>query len=457
MRINRRRVAALGAAALLVFASACTNDDGDDAVGTGNGNGGDTPTDQPSGGFDMSDCPPDADTAGIDGNTIKLVSSYPMEGALAAFAEIAKGYEAYFDMVNQEGGVEIDGEQYLIEVETFNDNYNPPETVENINNAFGPDGDQAFAAFSVVGTGNNLAIREDLDELCVPNIFASTGSPAMGHPDYPWMIGSTLPLYSSEAFAFAEYLKAEKPDATVAMLLQNGEYGDGYEESFRAAIEGTDITIVETQRYEAGLTTDVSAQVTVLANSNADVFFNGATLLPCPTGLQKAAELGWETITYVSGTCASRTLIGAAGESAEGALSASNIMDPNNPDFDSDPRMALYKETVDAWRTANNIEGADITNGVVAYGWTLGELMVTAMENSDSATRSGIMTSLNNLDVEAPGLIYPGISVVTGDNDRFLGEAVVIGAYDGSRLTFVPLDGIYDFEGGEVIPDSLIN
>lgn len=459
MNTHRRRVAALCAAALLVMTSACTNDDGDDTGSTGssNGTGNGAPTEQPSSGFDMSDCPDGADTAGIDGNTIKLVSSYPMEGNLAAFAEIAKGYQAYFDMVNEDGGVEIAGEKYLIEVETHNDNYNPPETVENINNAFGPDGDKAFAAFSVVGTANNLAIREDLHELCVPNIFASTGSPAMGNPDFPWMIGSTLPLYSTEAAAFAEYLKAEMPEATVAMLLQNGEYGDGYEESFKAAIEGTDITVVATQRYDAGLATDVSAQVTVLADSGADVFFNGATLLPCPTGLQKAEELGWDALKYVSGTCASRTLIGAAGEAAEGALTASNVMDPNNPDWDSDPRMTLYKETVDAWRTANGVDGADVTNGVVAYGWTLGEVFVKALEAADSASRSDVMTALNNLDLQAPGLIYEEISVRTGADDRFLGEAAKIGVYDGSRLTFVPMDEIYDFEGGTAVPPSLIN
>ena len=457
MMTKRRRAAAVCAAALLVLGSACTNDDDDPSSSDG-----DTTETSASGNVAdqidaiLEDCPEGTDTAGIDGNTIKLVSSYPQEGALAAFAEIAKGYNAYFDMVNKNGGVEIAGEKYMIEVETFNDNYDPSATVENITTAFGPDGDGAFAAFSVVGTANNLAIRDDLNDLCVPNIFASTGSPAMGNPDFPWMIGSTLPLYSTEAAAFAEYLKTEKPDATVAMLLQNGEYGDGYEQAFAKAIEGSEITVVETQRYDAGLATDVSAQVTVLANTKADVFFNGATLLPCPTGLQKADELGWDAIKYVSGTCASKTLIGAAGVSAEGALSASNVMDPNNPAYDADERMKLYKETVDAWRTANNIEGADVTNGVVAYGWTLADLFVKALESSEGASRSQVMSALNNIDVKAPGVLYEEISVKTGADDRFLGEAVKIGRYNGTTLTFEPLEGVYDFEGGEAIPPALI-
>ncbi len=454
MITKRQRVAAVCAAALLVLGSACTNDDDDPVATDGNGSDSGNVGDQIDSA--LEDCPEGTDTAGIEGGTIKLVSSYPQEGALAAFAEIAKGYTAYFDMINDQGGVEIAGESYQIEVETHNDNYNPSETVEIITNAFGPEGDGAFAAFSVVGTANNLAIRDDLHDLCVPNIFASTGSPAMGNPEYPWMIGSTLPLYSTEAAAFAEYLKAEMPDATVAMLLQNGEYGDGYEQSFNQAIEGSGITVVATQRYDAGLATDVSSQVTNLANSDADVFFNGATLLPCPTGMQKADELGWDALKYVSGTCASKTLIGAAGPAADGVLSASNVMDPSNTDWDSDERMQLYKETVEAWRTANNVEGADVTNGVVAYGWTLGELFVDALENAESASRSDVMASLNNLDVTAPGVLYEEITMKTGEDDRFLGEAVKLARYDVARQTFVPLDEVYDFEGGDTIPDALI-
>ena len=99
MTTKRRRAAAIFAAALMVFGSACTNDD-DDPVATDGGNGGDSGNvgDQIEG--VLEDCPEGTDTAGIDGNVIKLVSTFPQEGSLAAFAEIAKGYTAYFDMVN---------------------------------------------------------------------------------------------------------------------------------------------------------------------------------------------------------------------------------------------------------------------------------------------------------------------------------------------------------------------
>lgn len=454
MRTTRRwrAVAGLATVALLV-GSACTKDD-DEGASSGD------PADSGDVGQQIedlaADCPEGFDTAGIDGNVIKLVSSYPQEGALAAFAEIAEGYNAYFDMVNEAGGVEVAGEKYTIEVEGFNDNYVPSETVEQVGNALGEDGTGAFGTFSVVGTANNIAIRESLEANCVPNIFASTGSPSMGNPEYPWTIGSSLPLYSTEAAAFAEYLKTEKPDATVAMLLQEGEYGDGYELSFQQAIEGTDITVVATERYEAGLSTDVTSQVTKLADTGADVFFNGATLLPCPQGLSKAAELGWETITYVSGTCASKTLTGAAGPAAEGILSAPNLMDPNDPQWDDDPRMQEYKETVQAWKEKTGSDGSDPLNGIVGYGWTLADIFVTALENSEAMTRSAVLTSLNNLDLTEPGVTFPGITIKTGEGDRFLGEAAFISQYSLETTAFSPVGEISDFEGGDSIPPELI-
>src|SRR5690606_14931958 len=145
------------------------------------------------------------------------------------------------DKVNAEGGVEIAGKSYQIEVVDKDDEYNASKTVQNINELAGTEGDKAFAIFNVVGTANNIAIREAMGENCVPNVFAATGSPTWGNPDYPWLIGSTLAPYTLEAVAFANYLKEEKPDATVAMLVQDDDFGDAYEQAFKKAIEGTDI------------------------------------------------------------------------------------------------------------------------------------------------------------------------------------------------------------------------
>ena len=133
----------------------------------------------------------------MQGDTIKLVSSFPQSGLTAAFSEISKGWKSYFDYQNAQGGVTINGKKYKIETADKDDEYNAQKTAQNVQELAGTSGDKAFAVFNVVGTSNNINIRDTLGSNCVPNVFAATGSPAMGNPKYPWTIGSTLALTPS--------------------------------------------------------------------------------------------------------------------------------------------------------------------------------------------------------------------------------------------------------------------
>ena len=423
------------------------DDEGDTAAGGGGSQG------EGAGAIDASDCP-DTGTAGIDGNTIKFVSSFPQSGLTAAFSEISKGYKAYFSMVNEEeGGVEIAGEKYQIEFDDLDDEYNPARTASNIDELVGTDGTKAFAVFNVVGTANNIAIRDVLGDLCVPNVFAATGSPAWGNNDYPWTIGSSLAAYSLEGKVFADFLKEEKPDATVAMLVQDDDFGRAYEEGFRNALEGTDIEIVQVEKYPTGAS-EVSAQMTSLASSNADAFFNGATLLACPNALERANAEGWAPITWVSGTCISKTLMGIAGQNADGVYSMTNVIDPLNPAYADEPAMQEYREKVEQYSP-----DADIENGIVAYGWTQGALLVEALEATPELNRQSFMQTVRSLDGVGGGMLLPGVTVTTdAPDDAFMGESVQLIQYDAAAAHFNDVGELLDFEGQtpDLTPSDLI-
>lgn len=436
--------------ALALLGAACTRDDDDD----GETEAGDGETEAAA--IPTEDCPTDP-TEEIEGDTIKLVSSFPQSGLTAAFSEIARGWRAYFQMVNDEGGVQIGERTFTIEWDDRDDEYNAARTASNIQELVGPEGDQAFATFSVVGTANNLAIRDTLHDLCVPNLFAATGSPAWGNPDYPWMIGSTLSPYTLEGYMFAQLLEEEDPDATVAMLVQDDDFGRAYEEGFRQAIEGTDIEVVEVQQYETGAS-EVAAQVTSLAASDADAFFNGGTLLACPDALSQAAQNNWEPITWVSGTCISKTLMGIAGAAADGVYSGSNLMEPLNPEWDDNEAMQLYRDTVAEYEPE-----ADVENGIVAYGWTQAALLVDALENAEAPTRLAVMESIRNIDgVSDAGVLLPGVSITTSPDDAYMGEALQLAQYnfqgENERNFFELLGEPVDFEGetAELTPEDLI-
>jgi branched-chain amino acid transport system substrate-binding protein len=451
LRSRKTRVAA-SLLTLTLLSAACTSrDDDDDAEAGGEGTA--TESDIPT-----EDCVSDP-TQEIEGDTITLASSYPQSGQYAAYSEIARGWKAFFDKVNAEGGVEIGDRTFEIETIDQDDQYNPGETSANIDEMFGPEGDGAFAAFSVVGTANNVAIRETLHELCVPNLFAATGSPQWGNTEYPWMIGSTLIPYTLEAKAFADLLGELKPDATVAMLRQDDDFGDAYEEGFRQAIEGTDIELVEVQEYNA-TSGEVSSQISTLAATDADAFFNGAALIPCPTALTAVSEAGWDPITWVSGTCTSKTLMGIAGEAGADAYAASNIMDTLNPEWDDDPAMVEFLDAVNTYQP----EGFDPQNAIVGYGYTQAAIFVEALKAAEAPTRLAVMESVRNLDgISDVGLLLPGVSITTGGEDTFMGESMMLAQYEWTgpqdRNHFVPQGELLDFEGAtrDHSPEELIN
>jgi branched-chain amino acid transport system substrate-binding protein len=437
---------------LVLLTAACSQRDDDSAGPSENGEGGGG-----SSTIDTSNCTTDP-TAEIEGDTIKFVSSYPQSGVTAPFAEIGVGWQAYFDMVNAEGGVEIAGNTYQLEWETKDDQYDAAQTASNVDELVGTDGENAFAVFSVVGTANNLAIRDSLADLCVPNVFAATGAPAWGDPDYPWTIGSTLSPYSLEAQVFFELLQDQKPDARVAMLVQDDDFGRAYQETFEDLIADTDIELTQVETYQAGIQVDVSAQMTSLASSDADVFFDGATLLACPDALTRAANANWQReITWVSSTCLSKTLMGLAGAAGDGVYSIANVMDPQSPDFADSQAMQQYRDQVES-----SFPGTDTDNGIVAYGWTQAAVLVQAMEDAEAPTRLAVMESVHNLDLgDDVGLLLPGTGVLTnsGDDDNFMGERVNLVQYTFAETHFQTVGDVYDFEGQtpDFTPSDLIS
>ncbi len=429
-------------AALMLLAAACSNRE-EKKTSTrsgGGGSGGSGDSGQQSE-IDTSNCPTDP-TEEVKGDTIKLASSFPQSGLTAAFSEIAAGWKSYFKYTNDQGGVKIGGKKYKIETVDKDDEYNAQKTAQNIEEEVGTDGSKVFAVFGVVGTANNISIRQFLGENCVPNLFAISGSPAWGNPKFPWTIGATNDVYPLEGKTFAEYLKKNKPSATVAMLIQNDDFGSAYENGFRQAIKGTKIKLVKVEKYATGAN-EVGAQLTSLAATNADAFFDGATLLACPDALKKAQAANWKPIIWVSGTCISKTLMGIAGDAAEKAISITNLKDPFNPQFASDADLKLYRTTVKKYEPK-----ADIENGIVAYGWTQGALMVKAMETAKKASRLEIMEAVRHQKDAHAGLLLDDVKINTdGEKDPYMGESGQVIQYDSSKKYFNNLGPMVDYEG----------
>jgi branched-chain amino acid transport system substrate-binding protein len=111
----------------------------------------------------------------------------------------------------------------------------------------------------------------------VPQLFVATGATKWGDPkNFPWTMG-WQPNYQSEAKIFAAHILETKPNAKIAVLYQNDDYGKDYLKGFEDGLgDKAKSMIVSKISYEVTDPT-VDSQMVSLKASGADTFFNITT------------------------------------------------------------------------------------------------------------------------------------------------------------------------------------
>ena len=151
--------------------------------------------------------------------------------------------------MNAQGGVTIAGKKYQINLVAKDDAYDAAKTVANVQLV-----DQRLRKCSVCSTWSarrtTSPIRNTVNTDCVPNMLIASGAVQWGNPKFPWMIGSELVPYPLEVQTFVDYLKQKKPNATIAVLKANDDFGQSYDDTLKELVKGTHLKIVQTQGYD---------------------------------------------------------------------------------------------------------------------------------------------------------------------------------------------------------------
>ena len=426
--------------------SAATEDTGgaDTTAATEDTGGADTTEATEDGGgsgwtVNTDDCvDPDRANEPIEG-TISIASAGPQSGspAAAAFAPVIAGVQAYIDYANENQLLE----GYEITITYGDDQYDPGLTPGVINDGLDAG---AHLVSSVIGTPPNYAIRDTLNEECVPQLIAATGDPGLNDPaEYPWTIGGNLP-YDTEAAAYAENVGEEFPDgATAALFYVNNEAGQSFADGFEEVAGDAGIEIVDDQTIEAAETAPPTGQVSSIADNAPDVIVAFPLGAQCPTFLgelanAKAANAGWEPRVYLTNTCASPLILGIAGETANGIFTSvsSGVVDVNNPENQSIPGVAEYMSYIEA-------QGIQDTVPTSVAGWIYGEVTVEilrqAAESPDGLTQASIMNAARNFEY-SPSVVREGVVYKTsGEEDGIMLEDVQIVQYDSATTFFTDI------------------
>ncbi len=448
-RVRTIRAVALGAALALVVA----------ACGSGRGSSDRTanPT-TPSGStgtapiIDASQCDSSTLTQGVTGDTIKIGTSLPLSGTYSPFSAILHGESAYFSYINSLGGVTVAGKKYKIQLVSKDDAYDASKTSTNVDTLI--NSDKVFSLFNVVGTKNNLGVRETVNSDCVPDLLIASGAVQWGNTKYPWMLGSELVPYPLEMRVFVDYLLKNKPNAKIALLHANDDFGQSYQLTLEALVKGTSLSIVKEASYNAE-GSEVKAQVTDLAASKADTFVLGGTLLACPNALTAAHDAGWKPLIYMSGTCVSKLLFTLAGDGADGVISVTPLLDPADPTNEAKPAMQLYKQQVKKYFPAE-----DLLDGIVGYGWSTAAMLQKILEASPKLDRVSVMETARTLKgISNAGLQLESSTFDTNKTDWFLGETFQLIKYDkaaGHTAAIGPISNL-DGKTAELSPQALLH
>jgi branched-chain amino acid transport system substrate-binding protein len=375
---------------------------------------------------------------GVTATSVLIGGTVPLTGEAAAFGSVGPGARAYFDFANAAGGV--NGRK--IEYRYYDDAYNPSQTVQLTRKLV--EQDRVFAIFGSVGTSNNLAIRDYLNALKVPQLFVADGSQQIGRSAarYPWTMGFLM-SYRGEGDVYGKNIVKTKPHAKLAVLYENTDLGRDMLTGLTRAIAGKGPRIVGRESYEL-TASDVSSQIAQLKASGADTLLLFATPKFFIQAVVATRKLAWKPQLYIASVSIEPGIMAIARYNAptltNGALSIAFVKNPNDPVWAKDRTVALYRTIMRKYDPGG--KATDVYNW---YGMTVAWTMVQTLRKAGrNLTRAGLLRAAQHLDLSNPFLL-PGIRLRTSATDYRPLEQVFLYRYDNKQ--WVKASGILRARG----------
>ncbi len=362
---------------------------------------------------------------GASDTEIKIGNTNPYSGPASAYGTIGKVIEAYFKKINDEGGVKGRKINFI----TYDDGYVPAKTKEMVTKLV--ESDKVLFVFQTLGTAHNTVIQKYLNEQKIPQLFVATGASKWGHhKDNPWTMGYQ-PDYVSESIIYAKHILANVPDAKIAVLMQNDDYGKDYFNGFKQGLGKDANKIVQVATYETSDPT-VDSQMIALKNSGANVFFNITIPKFAAQAIRKAADLGWKPAHYINNVSASvGTVMKPAGlENSQDIITAYYVKDPTDPQWASNKDFQEWSAFMKKYYPSGSLVQAEN-----AYGYAVANLLIHVLNQAgDDLTRTNIMKQAASLkNIQLP-MILDGIKVNTSATDFYPIQSVKLSRFKGERF-----------------------
>ncbi|HEV2032977.1 MAG TPA: ABC transporter substrate-binding protein [Candidatus Dormibacteraeota bacterium] len=369
-----------------------------------------------------------ATDVGITATTILIGNTNALSGPAAAYGTISNASAAYYNYINNQGG--INGRRITYKI--LDDVYNPANTVTLTKQLV--EQDQVFAIFGGLGTQDQTSVRDYMNTQKVPQIFVYTGATTWGldYSAHNYTIG-WIPSYQAESHIYAKDILANHASAKIGVLYQNDDYGNDYLKGLTDGLGASASSMIVSKVSYDVTTATVSSQIAQLKASGADTLVLDSTPKFTVQALVTVTALHWEPNIYLNSVSNPRTTMGAAskaGAALKNMVSVAYLKDPTDPQWANDTGMNLYKTVIALCTTCDANNGFNISGVAAAY--TLVDVLKKAGSN---LTRRNVMdiaaTQLN----ETNPFTLPGVIVKTTPTDHFPISQMQLETWNGTGWT----------------------
>lgn len=346
---------------------------------------------------------------GVTATELKIGSTTSFSGPVSALGTINKAQLAYFKMINEQGGVAGRKINYIV----YDDGFSPPKTLEQTRRLL--EQDEVAFLFANLGTGPNSAIVKYVNNLGVPHLFLGVNGDKWGdYKAFPWSMGFG-PSGRVEAQIYVKYTLQQKPDAKIALLFQNDDFGRDYVLGAKDVLGSRYDSVVTAVSFEV---TDpsIASQLIQLQGSGADVLLSGVTGKFGALAIRTINEIGWKPMHFipVGVSSVAATIVPAGVDRSIGTITSVYTKDPSDPAWSGDAGVKAYREFMTKYYPEGNPD--DFFN---VHGYITAAVLVQLLNQcKGDFSRKSIMAQANNLkDVENP-MLLPGIRVNTSPTNH---------------------------------------
>ncbi len=298
---------------------------------------------------------------GVTDDEIKIGYLLPITGAAPIPSQFDKGVNAYWDYVNEQGG--INGRTVTVVIE---DTESQAEVGKDKAKKLIED-DEVFAIVVLDRLENHEAIGRYLNDRQFPTISIQT--PADIPADQVWNFGVTID-HGVQGALIADYFVNELGLGRVGVVHENTPSLDPGVDAFEEQVEALGADVVISRAVE-GQASDFLNEALGLSESGAEAVWLYMAPLPAAKIANQSNDAGFHPIWFSNSISWAFDLTFAVGPEA---LKGARAFSPWLPL--SDPRTQEYQ---DQYRANNNGETPDDL-GIV--GWGVGQIVAEGLEQA---------------------------------------------------------------------------